>query len=492
MLSPTILDDFFEYPSGESARVVMENKIREFANIIESIDGHYVDRLYRNYKNLLDEGLDDIIKGMRIAFSTYPRKAYLEYLMSLEPSLVKKRFSLFLDQKNNLMDKEHFFEACTHNFTETMEVLLSPTFPEIIEKFLLLTEGALSYLREDFKEIFSHNPQYAFDLLKELLQTEISKIKSIMSRYRLKIPLRNMSDFLKNVRLSFTQDTICNYCESNALNIIIQGNDISTKIVKSWLLHPDPTEIPQLLGGNIVFNGFEPIETLKEIIDENELDDLIEIHNSGLTDTFHKIGQKNEYRGPYPDKPALHRNKRGITIERDAIRQEIDGFTVITTGYGININTETPSMMRRDETVVISGKLITPFGIGIKIHDVFDRHGTYFGSRISIFTYNPYTRRLTNERLLDKNEARNLNLILQFENLYSVVFHIAYKIENEIGNNPGSWTEKNIHELFKEKIQEAIESGVDPLEYLKPHWRCQLVLPFVIEELKKKGSFSLE
>ena len=125
MLSPTILDDFFEYPSGESAKVVMENKIREFANIIESIDGHYVDRLYRNYKNLLDEGLDDIIKGMIIAFSTYPRKAYLEYLMSLEPSLVKKRFSLFLDQKNNLMDKEHFFEACTHNFTETMEVLLS-------------------------------------------------------------------------------------------------------------------------------------------------------------------------------------------------------------------------------------------------------------------------------------------------------------------------------------------------------------------------------
>jgi len=74
-------------------------------------------------------------------------------------------------------------------------------------------------------------------------------------------------------------------------------------------------------------------------------------------------------------------------------------------------------MMRGDETVVISGKLITPFGFGIKVHEVFERHGTYFDSRISIFTYNPYTRRLTNERLLDKNEAGDLNLILQFENL---------------------------------------------------------------------------
>jgi len=37
-----------------------------------------------------------------------------------------------------------------------------------------------------------------------------------------------------------------------------------------------------------------------------------------------------------------------------------------------------------------------------------------------------------------------------------VAFNMAYKIENEIGNNPGSWTEKNIHELFKDKIREAI------------------------------------
>jgi len=122
----------------------------------------------------------------------------------------------------------------------------------------------------------------------------------------------------------------------------------------------------------VVFNGYEDAGALKEIIDENELDDIREVHNSGSTDTFHKIGQKNEYRGPYPDKPALHKNKRGITIEREAIRQDEDGFTVITTGYGININAETPAGLRTEDTVALRGKFITPFGFGLKVHDVFN------------------------------------------------------------------------------------------------------------------------
>ena len=65
-----------------------------------------------------------------------------------------------------------------------------------------------------------------------------------MNWYHLEIHLRNMADFLKNVRLSFAQDTICNYCEYNALNIIINNGDVATKIVKEWKLYPDPTGIP--------------------------------------------------------------------------------------------------------------------------------------------------------------------------------------------------------------------------------------------------------
>ena len=315
MISPTILDDFFESSQDQSAKLIMKNKIREFAKIIETLDGDYIEKLYNNYQNLVKNDLSDVIKGMRLAFSTYPRKAYLDYLIGLNPLVVKERLTFILDEMK-LLDRKQFFSACINNFTETMGILLSNNFKDVISRFILLTKKSLSYLREDFRILFSENPQYAFNLIAELLTTPIKKIEALMNRYHLEIPLRNMADFLKNVRLSFTQDTICNYCESNALNIIINNGDIATKIIKEWKLHPDLTGIPQLLGGNIVFNAFEKLDTLRKIIDENELDNLIEIHNSGLTDTFHKIGQKNEYRGPYPDKPALHRNKRGITIER--------------------------------------------------------------------------------------------------------------------------------------------------------------------------------
>lgn len=94
------------------------------------------------------------------------------------------------------------------------------------------------------RNLFSKNPQYAFNLITELLNTQIKKIEALMNWYHLEIPLRNMADFLKNVRLSFAQDTICNYCESNALNIIINNGDVATKIVKEWKLYPDPTGIP--------------------------------------------------------------------------------------------------------------------------------------------------------------------------------------------------------------------------------------------------------
>ena len=342
----------------------------------------------------------------------------------------------------------------------------------------------------DFRILFSENPQYAFNLIAELLTTPIKKIEALMNRYHLEIPLRNMADFLKNVRLSFTQDTICNYCESNALNIIINNGDIATKIIKEWKLHPDLTGIPQLLGGNIVFNAFEKLDTLRKIIDENELDNLIEIHNSGLTDTFHKIGQKNEYRGPYPDKPALHRNKRGITIERDAIRQSLNGFTIITTGYGININSEIPVMIANENTYRANGRYIEAFGFGVKVHDVFDSNNNYFGSRISLFYYNPYSKKVNLIRLLKKQEARDLNFILQFENLYSIIFRVAYSIEEELGKNPTKVLKERLHPFFYEKIKKSISEGKDIFYYFKPHNIRYCILQKVQRYFKKNRSFS--
>ncbi len=489
MLSPTILDDFFKRSENISARLIMKNKIREFAKIIESLDVGYIEKLYSNYQNLIKNNLEDVINGMRLSFSTYPRRSYLDYLIDLNPEVVKNRLNYLLED-TRLIGREEFFNACRNNFTEAMDILLSDEFIPTVNKFLALTKGDLSYLRNDFREMFSRNPQYAFNLVKKLMETRISRIESLMKRYHLKIPLRNMPDFLDNVRLSFSQDTICNYCESNALNIVINGNDVASKVVKQWKLHPDPTGIPQLLGGNIVFNGFESLATVKKLVNERELDNLIEIHNSGLTDTFHKIGQKNEYRGPYPDKPALHRNKRGITIEREAIRQHIDGFTVITTGYGININAETPISMVTDETLNISGRYISAFGIGIKVHDVFDINDNYFGSRISLFTYNPYSKKLKTIRILSKNEARDLNFILQFENLYSIIFRIASAITDEYTKNPDRFEQEEINPFFSEKIKKAIYEGKDPFYYFKPHNLRYFILERVVDYLKKRGAFS--
>jgi len=191
---------------------------------------------------------------------------------------------------------------------------------EKLGKWKYLTEGRLCYPQEYLVAMFNENPSQAVRDFRIINYLDVKRIRSVLENGNIYVPLHNLEDFIKNERLSFGQDSMCNYCESGAFNICVDEHmSVPSYMMRELRLTPPVTGIPELLGGNIVFDGWESTG-LDKICDEKELSPIREIHNSGLADTFHKIGQKDEYERPYPEKPALYRNKRGILIARDAVR----------------------------------------------------------------------------------------------------------------------------------------------------------------------------
>lgn len=78
------------------------------------------------------------------------------------------------------------------------------------------------------------------------------------------------------------------------------------------------------------------------------------------------------------------------------------------------INTGIAVSLTNEHTLKTNGRCIMAFGFGIRVHDVFDLNNNYFGSRISLFYYDPYNRKVNFVHLLDKQEAIDLSFIIQF------------------------------------------------------------------------------
>ncbi|RKY01917.1 MAG: hypothetical protein DRP55_03605 [Spirochaetes bacterium] len=101
------------------------------------------------------------------------------------------------------------------------------------------------------------------------------------------------------------------------------------------------------------------------------------------------------------------------------------------------INAGIAVSLTNEHTLKTNRRYIMAFGFGIKVHDVFDLNNNYFGSRISLFYYDLYNRKVNFVRLLDKQEAIDLS--------------------------------ERIPPLFYSKISKAVDEGKDIFHSFKSH-----------------------
>jgi len=478
----TVLGVYFLDAIVEKAEDHIEHRLSDLAFVFENITAEQVEKLYGAYKIIRVGATRIILDGFRSSFAIRPAIDLIKNLTSIKIDDLKNSLSL-LEKSSFLLSREDLVSALLKDFHWSLFFVLEITEKKL-KKWKYLTEGRLSYLQEDLVILFNENPSQAVRDFRKIIEMDVEKVRKVLENGNLYVPLHNLEDFLKNKNLSFGQDSMCNYCESGAFHISIdEKQSLPGLMMREMRLTPPVAGIPELLGGNIVFDGWES-SGLNKICDKKELSPIREIHNSGLADTFHKIGQKDEYKGPYPEKPALHRNKRGILIARDAVRQLYEDKYVITTGYGINLNTWIPFGYKDDKTTEISGYHVKPFGIGIKVHDVYSSGDNYLGSRLTLFTYDPYKKEMCNTRLLSRREADILAFILDYENLFSIVLRLAFFVREGMINEPLKWLKK-VPSNLKDSVVKG-EEGINSLSY---HLKRLLFLPFVQDMFAKEGLF---
>ncbi|GEM_PF-5513619 len=436
----TVLGSYFLDQIVERAGENVSHRLSDLLFVFKNVDHNMIENLYSVYRKIRVGNTRIVLDGFRDSFSKRPAIDLIRTLASVNREHLSEALQL-IEERERLFTREDLQKALFNDFLKSLNFIMDLTIDKV-EKWKYLIAGRLSYLHEDLVRLFRENPGVARRDFQKIITKNVIEIRETLEGGNLYVPLHNLDDFVKNKELSFGQDSMCNYCESGALNISIgEERAIASRMVQEFHLYPPVAGIPELLGGNIVFDGWES-DNLDELIREEDFSPIREIHNSGLADTFHKIGQKDEHKGPYPEKPALHRNKRGILIERDAVRQKWGDWHIITTGYGININTWVSSAGNEDETVNIGGYWIKSFGFGVKVHDLYDSRERYSGSRLTLFEYNPYLKKLKNLRLLSRREADILAFILDYENLFSIIMRSAFYIKRDILKNPKDWLKK--------------------------------------------------
>ncbi len=478
----TVLGLYFLDQIVEKAGGNVGHRLSDLVFVFSNLTNSLIDRVYEVYKKIRVGTTRIILDGFRNSFSTKPAIDLLKTLSAINREDLVVALDL-IESKSTLLKREDLQNGLLKDFHWTLAFVLEIN-EEKLSKWKYLVSGRLKYLQEDFERIFNENPVQAIKDFRKIVSMDVVEIRKTLESGNLFVPLHNLEDFIKNKSLSFGQDSMCNYCESGAFNIIV-GEDraIASHMMRELELYPPVSGVPELLGGNIVFDGWEEGD-LSYLCDDSEFSPIMEIHNSGLADTFHKLGQKEEHKGPYPEKPALHRNKRGILIERDAVRQQWGERYIITTGYGININIWLPYKIDDEDIVQINGYWIKPVGVGIKVHDIYDSKDRYLGSRLTIFEYNPYKKILRNIRTLPRREADILAFILDYENLFSIVLRTAYYVKQSILESPRGWISK-LPDFFKDHPVKTDED----YDKLSPQERRYLLLPFVKKKFSEEKFF---
>ncbi len=478
----TVLGLYFLDQIVEKAGENIAHRLSDLVFVFDNLTPTLIDKVYDVYKEIRVGSTRIILDGFRNSFSIKPAIDLLKTLSGIKRDSLVTALEL-IESRSGLLEREALQNGLLRDFHWTLSFILEIN-EEKLEKWKYLISGRLYYLQEDFERIFKENPVQAIKDFRKIVSMDVVEIRKTLEGGNLFVPLHNLEDFIKNKSLSFGQDSMCNYCESGAFNIVInEDRAIASRMMRELKLYPPVSGIPEQLGGNIVFDGWENGD-LSYLCNETEYSPIMEIHNSGLADTFHKLGQKEEHKGPYPEKPALHRNKRGILIERDAVRQQWGDKYIITTGYGININMWLPYRIEDEDIVQVRGYWIKPVGIGIKVHDIYREDESYLGSRLTIFEYNPYKRVLKNIRTLGRREADILAFILDYENLFSIVLRTAHYIKENILKNPEDW-KKRLPLFFKDIPVESEEA----YKALSAQERRYLLLPFVVEEFSRGGFF---